>query len=174
MTKKKRKTIRKKKEVVPTNNIALTIELHKSLANIMQILNIFKDMFNVLIESAQKQGTDLELTNQKMDFMNEAMKKIESISTEIKSKLSSLVVQLDFKEISAVRKEVEKKKEKNKKRTLSIDLDKLWVGVITVLKNAKWIAVILFCILIFLAIKGGVITGNELWEYIKGLKWWPF
>ena len=167
-------TKKKKKKVVLMNDTILTIELHKSLANIMQILNIFKDMFNILIESTQKQGTDLELTNQKMDFMNEGMKKIESISTEIKNKLSSLVVQLDFKEISAIRKEVEKKKEKKKMRILSIDLDKLWIGIITILKNAKWIAVILFCVLIFLAVKGGIITGNELWEHIKELKWWPF
>lgn len=138
-------------------------ELSKTLANISNTVMSFKDMMSDIIDMFGKQGTDISLLNQKIDFMKEQIKDIEGCIKEFNTKITQLTIQTDFKEkidfkstqaeIKKAKDELTKQEIKLKKENKSKILDKLWSILTELIKNSKWVAIILF---ILLAVSAGL------------------
>jgi hypothetical protein len=129
------------------------LKLYKSVVAINQTLLYLKSALEKSIEIGQKHDTDMILTSQKLDFYKEDLEEIKGCIRTIDKSLSSLNIQLDFKE-----------KDKNKTKPF---WDKIIDSTTIFLKNSRWIAIILLVLIAILAIKGGFISVSDIFNWIK-------
>jgi pantothenate kinase-related protein Tda10 len=142
------------------------LKLYKSITAISQTLLYLKYTLEKSIEISQKHNTDITLTNQKLDFYKDDMNEIKECVRAIEKTLSSLNIQLDFKEKEdrQEKKNLQKEIENNKKIPF---WDHLVDSFTLFMTNSKWIAIILLIFVVILAINSNFISTTDIFSWIK-------
>lgn len=146
--------------------VKVFLDINTSLTNIANALNIMKETMNDLVELEKKHGTDLQLFNERIKFLQELYITLGEAMEEIKTKVSTLTTQLDYKERIELQTNILKNKNKEK---IKIDKPKINMWPFMA-KNIKWIAVSIVSIAVILVLViGGPVLFKEFTEIIVNI-----
>jgi hypothetical protein len=166
------------KKEYSSEEVKVLLDINTSLVNITNALTSMKTTMVDIVEMEKKHGTDLQLFNERMKFLQGLYGTLSTVVDEIKMKVNMLTTQLDYQERKELQTAVIKQREKNKesqKQALKeiskeiapdgIKKKKFkWADVGNfILKNFKWIAIIILAIATVLIL---VIGGKEAFKSI--------
>jgi len=166
------------KKEYSAEEVKVLIDINTSLVNITNALTTMKTTMTDIVEMEKKHGTDLQLFNERMKFLQGLYGTLSTVVDEIKMKVNMLTTQLDYQERkelqTAVIKQREKNKEVQKQALKEVGKDIAPNGVQKkkfkwsdvghfISKNFKWIAIIVLAIATVLIL---VIGGKEAFKSI--------
>lgn len=144
--------------------VKVFLDINTSLTNIANAMSIMKDTMNDLVELEKKHGTDLQLFNERIKFLQDLYVTLGEAMEEIKNKVSTLTTQLDYKERIELQTNILKNKNKDKNKD-KIDKPKMSVWPF-VAKNIKWITVSIVSIAVIVVL---IIGGPTLFKEFTDL-----
>lgn len=174
------------KKEYSAEEVKVLLDINTSLVNITNALTTMKSTVDDVVEMEKKHGTDLQLFNERMKFLQGLYNTLSSVADEIKMKVNILTTQLDYAERKELQTAVIKQREKNKeaqkqalkgsqKENDTPDGNKKkkfkWSDIGNfILKNFKWIAIIILAIAtVLILVIGGKDAFKSITDFYKSI-----
>lgn len=148
--------------------LAIIIDINKSLGNLNSTLKTLCDNTKNLTDAISKQSTNIQLVDQKIDFLKDITDKISDVVMEVKEKVTILTRQMDYKETKEfkekkIEEQIQKKDEVEKKK---FSWSGFGDGFKIFMKNSKWIFFILLILILGLLLSLKVVEWKDVKHYV--------